>query len=102
VRIRKGWECNTKWVGGSGMLMDTDWEDIRHVAGLMGFDAIDFTARLEDVPLSGPVEGTICIKRKWSKVERRYRYDDSLINGDSAWSVTFGCDLASGEFGNVK
>ena len=56
----------------------------------------------EDTPLSGPVEGTICIKRKSSKVERRYRYDASLINGDSDWSVAFGCDLASGAFGNAK
>jgi hypothetical protein len=56
----------------------------------------------EDTPLSGPVEGTICIKRKLSKVERRYRCDGSLINGDSAWSVVFGCDLPSGTFGNAK
>jgi len=54
------------------------------------------------LPLSGPVEGTICIKRKSSKVERRYRYDSSLVNGDSTWSIAFGCDLASGAFGDAK
>ena len=84
------------------MLMDSDWEDIRHVAGLMGFDPIEFTAWLEDQSLSGPVVGTIYIRRKSNKAERSYRYDDSLINGDSAWAVAFGRDLAAGVFGVAK
>jgi hypothetical protein len=84
------------------MLMDTDWEDIRYVAGLMGFDPTDVVARLQDVPLSGPVEGTIYIKRKSSKVERSYDYYDKLTNGDPAWAVAFGGDLSCRVFGGVK